>query len=111
MKRIFLIFLSVTFISIYAFAENESGMENKTIAEGVSVLAPKGSKMHQTNKTTYIMEGSDEYAARNFVSVDKRLDRLDKKIDELKDELKEMKLQLADKEKSVKKNAVNISKE
>ena len=90
-----IVFLMVifTFSSAPVFAQSSnqgdqsdepSGLEARKVSEGVTVLMPKGGRMHRTNETTYVQESTDEYAARNFASVEKRLDNLEKDNIELK---------------------------
>ena len=47
--------------------------------------------MHRTNETTYVQESTDEYAARNFASVEGRLDKLEKENGEFREDIKNIK--------------------
>lgn len=69
----------------------ESGIEARKVSENITVLMPKGGRVHKTNDLTYIQESTDEYAARNFASVENRLDKLEKDNRELRGEVNDMK--------------------
>ena len=84
-----------------------TGMVVKKVNKDVTVLMPKGGRMHKTNETTYVEESADEYAARNFASVENRLNRLEKENRDLKQEVDDMKSKLS----SAENNAPNINKE
>ena len=84
-----------------------SGMEARKVNGGVTVLMPKGGRMQRTNEITYVQESTDEYAARNFASVESRLDKLEKENRELQEDVKNMKSKLS----SAENNAPNINKE
>ena len=88
-----------------------SGMESRKVNNGVTVLMPKGGRMHKTNEITYVEESSDEYAARNFASVESRLDKLEKDNRELREEINNIRASLSSAEKNANKNAADINKE
>jgi len=68
-------------------ASTNQGLETWEMSPGVTVVAPQGSQMTQVNNGLYVMERYEEYAARKFVGVNERFDKLEKKVDELKKEL------------------------
>jgi len=88
----------------------QSGIETKTVASGVSVMMPKGGRMHKRNDTTYVMESADEYAARKFVGVEDRIAKLEKADEELRSEIDAMKSRLAEMEKAAGRNADHADK-
>ncbi len=88
-----------------------SGMEEKKVNNDVTILMPRGSKMRKRNDTTQIMEGVDEYSARKFVDVDKRLDNLEKENRELREEISDIRSVLSSAGKNADKNAADIDKE
>ncbi len=88
-----------------------SGMEEKKVNNDVTILMPRGSKMRKRNDTTQIMEGVDEYSARKFVDVDKRLDNLEKENRELREEISDIRSVLSSSGKNADKNAADIDKE
>lgn len=108
MKKRIALFILVIFVlnSAPAFAQNtngqqqsdqpdaSSGMEARKVNNTVTVLVPKGAKMHRTNETTYVEESSDEYAARNFTSVEGRLNKLERENKEFREDIKKIKLKL-----------------
>lgn len=109
MKKYRVLFLMAVFILCagFVFAETDQdnngynmtagpGMEEKKINNDVTVLMPKGSKMRRRNESTQIMEGVDEYSARKFVTVDKRLERIEKEAAEMKEEIRGLKSKLSD---------------
>ena len=75
-------------------AEEQSGIENRKVANGVSVQVPQGSRMYKTNSLTYIAEPVDAYAARNFLSMDTRLKKLEQENKVLSDEIEYLKSKL-----------------
>ena len=105
----FIVFFVITilaFISMPLFAQytNDkqgdgsdapSGMVAKKVNNDVTVLMPKGGRMHKTNATTYVEESSDEYAARNFASIESRLNKLEKENREFREEINNIKSKLS----------------
>lgn len=55
----------------------------------INLVVPKGSQMHKVNDLT-LMESPEEYAARKFEVVERRLDEIEKTQKEIKEELKRM---------------------
>ena len=119
---VFFIMIILAFNSMPAFAQYandqqgdesdaSSGMETRKVSDGVSVLMPKGGRMHRTNELTYVQESTDEYAARNFASVENRLNKLEKENRDLREEINNIKSQLSVTKKSAYKNASDINKE
>ena len=110
---VFFVLLILAFNSEPVLAQNnndsqevEPGIEARKVADNITVLMPKGGRMHKTNDITYIQEGTDEYAARNFASVENRLDRLEKDNGEFREEIKNIKSRLSSSEK----NAPDVNK-
>ena len=102
MKKNFMFFIMAVFIfnSISALAQPggqpdaSSGLEAKKVEKGVTVLMPKGAQMSQRNKSTYVEESSDSYAARNFVAINNRLNRLERENMEVRQEIDAIKSML-----------------
>ncbi|MDD5422620.1 MAG: hypothetical protein WC592_05665 [Candidatus Omnitrophota bacterium] len=67
------------------------GMEARKVNNDVTILMPKGAKMHQRNATTFILESAEEFSSRKFVEVDRRLQKLEAENVELKKEIDELK--------------------
>ena len=108
MKKKLMFFLTIIFIfnsaSVLAQLANDqqgdesgasSGMVERKVNNGVTVLMPKGGRMHKTNATTYVEESSDEYAARNFASIESRLNKLEKENREFREEINNIKSKLS----------------
>jgi hypothetical protein len=89
--------------------EAPPGIEIKKVNNDVSVLVPKGSKMYMRNKSTYVQESADEYAARQFVETNKRLAKLEEENRQLVEEIKYLKSKLTLQENSVEKDAGETS--
>ena len=109
----FFMIIILTFSSGAALAQNnndnqgeDSGIEARTVSQGVTVLVPKGGRMYKTNELTSIQESTDEYAARNFASVENRLNKLEKENMEFREEIKNIKAKL-----NMDNNAPDINKE
>ena len=92
---IFFIMIILAFSSRPTLAQNnndnqgeDSGIEARAVSQGVTVLVPKGARTYKTNELTSIQESADQYAARNFASVENRLDRLEKENREFREEIK-----------------------
>ena len=88
-----------------------AGMEFRKVNNDVSVLIPKDGKMYKRNETTYVMEDSEEYSARKFVGIEKRVDKLEKFVSELADEVKALKAKIDTTEKGADKNDPAIAEE
>ena len=88
-----------------------SGMEVKKVNNDVSVLVPNGARMHQTNATTYTMESTDEYAARNFAKLDMRVHKLEEENHVLVEEIKYLESKLTLQEKNADKNVSKPAEE
>ena len=99
LKKIWLAAILIS-LSFYAHAQDETqgagstpdvdipvGMEAKKINSDVTVLMPKGAKMHRRNETTFILESAEEYSARKFVEVDARLRALEEENTTVKKEI------------------------
>jgi len=82
-----------------------AGMEARKVSGGVTVLMPKGGKMYKRNQTTYIEESSDQYSARNFSDVYKRLTRLEEENRTLFEEIRYLKSKMVIQENSAKNDA------
>lgn len=80
------------------------GMEMKKVTGGVSVLTPEGGKFRKTNALTYIEEGPEEYSARNFGDVDRRLKKLEEQNRILAEEIRYLKSKLTFQEESADKD-------
>jgi peptidoglycan hydrolase CwlO-like protein len=63
------------------------GLEAQEVSPGVTVVVPQGAQISRVNNSLSVLESSEEYAARNFVDVDGRLDEMEKSLNELKKEL------------------------
>lgn len=77
----------------------KSGLETQQVSPGVTVVAPQGAQMTMVNKGLYVMESSEEYAARNFVDVNELIAKLGKRIDSLEKELYFMKKKMHNSDK------------
>ena len=88
-----------------------SGMEAKKVNNDVTILMPKDAKMYKRNKSTYVEESSDSYAARNFATVENRLNNLEKEDRELREEISDIRSRLNTAEKNADKNAPDVNKE
>ena len=106
----------ILFNSALAFAQSDdslrdhnqsppAGMELRKVNNDVSVLAPVGTKFYKTNDTVYVQEGEDEYAARNFTDVNKRLKKLEEENKELVEEIKYLQSKLVVQESNPDKDA------
>ena len=104
-KRVLCLTAAFIFNSIFVFAqytnspqdnntEEQSGIETRKVADGVSVQVPQGSRMYKTNAFTSIAEPVDAYAARNFVNMDVRLKKLEQENKVLVEELEYLKAKL-----------------
>ena len=76
--------------------EIPSGLESTQVSPGVRVVMPIGGKTRRINDNLSVIEDADEYAARNFVDVNKRLEQFGKENEELKKEIKDIKEKLND---------------
>ena len=112
----------ILFNSAFAFAQYTddqkqsgqgapSGMDVRKVNNDVSVLVPKGGQMHQTNNTTFTLESSDEYAARNFASLDTRVKKLEEENRALIEEIKYLESKLVLQEKGTDKDAAKPAQE
>ena len=122
MKKIFLFCLAalLIFYSAPAFAQytNEKqsdqekegaslspGMEVRKVNNDVSVLIPEGGKMYNRNRTTYVAERPDEFAARKFIDIDSRIKKLEEENKVLVDEIRYLESKLVMQEKGADKDA------
>ena len=110
---VFFIMIILAFSSGAALAQNnndnqgeDSGIEARTVSQGVTVLMPKGGRMYKTNELTSVQESTDEYAARNFASVENRLNKLEKENREFREEIRNIESKL-----NMDNNAPAINKE
>lgn len=74
--------------------EIASGLESTQVSPGVRVVMPVGGKTRRINNSLSVIESADEYAARNFVDVNKRLEQFEKENEELKKQIKDIKEKL-----------------
>lgn len=74
--------------------EIASGLESTQVSPGVRVVMPIGGKTRRMNDNLSVIEDADEYAARNFVAVDKRLEKFEKENEELKKDIKDIREKL-----------------
>ena len=79
----------------------QPGMEAKKVTNDVTVLVPKGGKVFKTNQGTYVLESPEEYAARKFEGVYKRLDALEEENRSLKKELARIRARIDEPKKTV----------
>lgn len=87
------------------------GMEAKRVHNDVTVLMPQGGKMYERNKSTFVEESSDEYAARKFLGVEDRLDKLEEENADLAKEIKYLKIKIAIQESGANRDAPKIDQE
>lgn len=66
-----------------------AGMELKKVGDA-NILIPKGGKLRKAGDLL-IMEGADEYAAREFMEVNERLNNIEKEQEIIKKEIEELK--------------------
>jgi len=77
-----------------------AGMEVRKVNDDVSVLVPKGARMYNRNRTTYVEESADEYAARNVAQLKDRLKKLEAENKVLVEEINYLKSQIVIPEKA-----------
>lgn len=77
-----------------------AGMEVRKVNNDVSVLVPKGARMYNRNRTTYVEESADEYAARNVAQLKDRLKKLEAENRVLVEEIDYLKSQIVIPEKA-----------
>jgi hypothetical protein len=120
--RLIYVTMSIFFGSTLAFAQyndnqqgndqaSPPGMETKKVGNEVSVLMPTGTKMHQLNKSTYVQESADEYAARQFLGIENRLNKLEQENRALVEEVRYLRSKLILQEKSTEEDVPAIAEE
>ena len=65
------------------------GMELKKVGS-LNLVVPAGSQMHK-DRSQWIMEGPEDFAARNISEIKARLDGIEKEQEELKKSIEELK--------------------
>jgi hypothetical protein len=87
------------------------GMEERKVNNDVTVLMPRGSKMYERNKSTFVEESADEYSARKFLDIDNRFKKLEAENRDLAEQVKYLKSKLILQDKGADKDAPNTSEE
>jgi len=97
--RLFAIFAVILALSTAFWAESQDSDSDVRITPGmevekrgdVNVLIPKGGRLIKEGKDVWVIEDADQYAARKFEEVGKRLDKIEKNQEETKKEVKALK--------------------
>ncbi len=69
--------------------EVDPGMELRRVG-GLNMIVPKGTQVHQDG-SLQVMEGPDEYAARNIMEVKTRIGEMEKAQKEMREEVDSLK--------------------
>lgn len=95
---IFILMLVLVFSAIFVAAPEDKnkkeevpvGMERLEIRKGLEIIVPEGTKMRK-QANIFMLEGVNEYVARKFHELRKRIGKLEFSVEELKKEIKQLK--------------------